>query len=90
MSTSTLLGNWKIMEHEGDNYTNCDWCFWYSNWRILKGLEELEVGGRKETIQTTGLLRAEKSPGDLRRLAVTQTPMTDYQQTLMWKTLMNE
>ena len=21
----------KIMEHEGDNYTNCDWCFWYSN-----------------------------------------------------------
>ena len=19
------------MEHEGDNYTNCDWCFWYSN-----------------------------------------------------------
>ena len=21
----------KTMEHEGDNYTNCDWCFWYSN-----------------------------------------------------------
>ena len=20
----------KTMEHEGDNYTNCDWCFWYS------------------------------------------------------------
>ena len=21
----------KIKEHEGDNNTNCDWCFWYSN-----------------------------------------------------------
>ena len=28
----------------------------------------------------------EKSPGDLRRLAVTQTPMKDHQQTLVWKT----
>ena len=21
----------KTMEYEGDNYTNCDWCFWYVN-----------------------------------------------------------
>ena len=21
----------KAMEHEGDNYTNCDWCFWHGN-----------------------------------------------------------
>ena len=21
----------KTMEHEGDNYTNCDWCFQYNN-----------------------------------------------------------
>ena len=21
----------KTMEDEGDNDTNCDWCFWYSN-----------------------------------------------------------
>ena len=21
----------KIMEYEGDNYTNCDWCFWNNN-----------------------------------------------------------
>ena len=45
---------------------------------LLKGLEDLEVGGRVETIQTTALLgnglNTEKSPGDLRRLAVTQTP----------------
>ena len=27
----------KNVEHESDNYTNCDWCFWYSHQRILKG-----------------------------------------------------
>ena len=21
----------KTIEHESDNYTNCDWCFWYRN-----------------------------------------------------------
>ena len=41
---------------------------------LLKGLEDLEVGGRVETIQATTLLRngqnTTKSPGYLRRLAV--------------------
>ena len=37
---------------------------------LLKGLEDLEVGGGVETIQTTALLRTEKRPGDLRSLAV--------------------
>ena len=27
ISTSTLLENGKNMEHEGDYYTSCDWCF---------------------------------------------------------------
>ena len=43
------------MEHESDDCTNCDWCFWYSNLGLLKGLEDLEVGGRVEIIQTTAL-----------------------------------
>ena len=21
----------KTMEHEGDHYTKCDWCFWHAN-----------------------------------------------------------
>ncbi len=42
--------------------------------RLLKGLEDLEVGSRVETIQTTALLR---------RLAVTQSPVKDHQLTLM-------
>ena len=25
----------KTMEHEGDNYTNRDWCFWYNHQRII-------------------------------------------------------
>ena len=28
------------MEHEGDYYTNRDWCFWYSHQSIIK-----ETGG---------------------------------------------
>ena len=31
-----------------------------------------------------------KSPGDLRRHAVTQTPVKNHRLTLMWKALMNE
>ena len=38
-----------------------------------------------ENSQNTG-----KSPGDLRRLAATQTPVKDYQLTLMCKTLMRK
>ena len=33
------------MEHEGDNYTNRDWCFWYSHQSIIKGTGGL--GGRR-------------------------------------------
>ena len=56
---------------------------------LLKGLEDLEVGGRMETIQTTnGIIEndqnTEKSPGDLRRLAVIQSSVKDHQLMLMW------
>ena len=50
ISTSTLLGNRKTMEHEGDNYTNRDWCFWYNHQRIIKELEDLEIRGRVEVL----------------------------------------
>ena len=50
---------------------------------LLKGLEDLEVGGRVETIQTTALLKTtrmlKRDPRDLRRVPVTQTPMKDHQ-----------
>ena len=83
----------KTMEYEGDNYNNCEWCFWNSSQRITKrtgGLGSWRTSGDHpnyyiiENGQNT-----EKSPGDLRRLAVTQSPGKDHQLTLMWKTLMS-
>ena len=53
---------------------------------LLKGLEDLEVGGRVETIRTTALLKTARI---VRRLAITQSPVKDHQLTLMWKTLMS-
>ena len=59
---------------------------------LLNELEDLEVGGRVETIQITSSLRTARilrrvleTWGDLRRLAVTQTPVEHHQLTLMWK-----
>ena len=55
---------------------------------LLNGLEDLEVGGRVETIQTTTLLRTARI---LRRVleTVTLTPVKAHQLTLMRKTLKN-
>ena len=53
---------------------------------LLKGLDDLEVGGRVDTIQTTALLKTARilrrvleTCGDLRSL----TPVKDHQLTLM-------
>ena len=49
---------------------------------LEKRLEELEIKGRIETIQTKALLRfggnTQKSLRDLRRFGVTQTPVKDH------------
>ena len=47
----------KTMKHEGDGDTNCNWCSQHTHQRIVKGLEELEIRGQVETIQTIALLR---------------------------------
>ena len=56
---------------------------------LIKRLEDLEIRGQVETIQITAIIEisqnTEKSPGDLRRFAVTQTPVKDHQLMLMWK-----
>ena len=61
---------------------------------LLKGLEDLEIVGRVETIQTTALLRMARI---LRRILETWGDLlslklqwkTNHQLTLMWKTLNN-
>ena len=62
------------MEHEGDNYT--------VNKGVLKGLEDLEVGGRVETIQTTVLLRTARI---LRRVLETWEDLLSLK--IQWKTI---
>ena len=81
----------KLWNYEGDNYTNRDLCFWYSHQRIINGIGELRgwrtSGGHPIYSIIENGQNTEKSPGDLRRLAVTQTPVKYHQLKLMWKTL---
>ena len=81
----------KTMEHEGDNYINSDWCFWYSHQRIIKGTgghgNKRTSGDHPNNYFIENDQNTEKRPVYLRRLADTQNPMKDHQLMLMWKTL---
>ena len=76
------------MEHESDEYTNCNWFSRYSHQRCSTG-----TGRRVETIQTTVLLRSArilKRVLETRKsLAVTQTPVGNHQLTLMSRVFAN-
>ena len=68
--------NWKTMEQENDSDNNYNWLARYSqDWRIWKNYGIVVIGQNSE-----------KSPADLKRLAARQTPVEDYQLTLVWKT----
>ena len=54
---------------------------------LVQGLEDLEITGYPNYNIVEIGQNTEKNPGDLRRLAVTQTPVKDHQLVLMWKTL---
>ena len=81
----------KTMEHESDNHTNCKWCFWCNHQTIIKLAEGF--GDKRTSVDNPNYYiiengqNTEKSPVDLRRLAVSQTPVKDPILTLMWKTL---
>ena len=72
----------KTVEHESDDYTKWNWCFWYSHQRIGKG------DGGFGTNRTSGdhtddsivwiENNTEKSPGDLRRIAAIQISVKDH------------
>ena len=40
----------KSVEHELDGDTNCNWCFGTVTTGLIKGLEDMEIRGRIETI----------------------------------------
>ena len=55
---------------------------------LLEGLEKFEISGRVDPSNPNTCIieigqNIEKSPGGLRRLAVTLTPVNDHQLTLM-------
>ena len=66
------------MDHESDSDTNFNWCSWYSHQRIdtkTGGLGNKRISGDHSNYCIIEISQnTEKSPQDLRRLAVTQTP----------------
>ena len=83
----------KELEGEGDDYISCNWCVWNNNERLTKGIGGLggwwTSGDHPHYYIIENGQNTEKSPGDLRSLAVTQSPVKNHQLTLMWKTLMS-
>ena len=75
------------MEHEGDGDINCSWCTWNGPQEL--GKETRRIGDQKRNLNHPSYSIAKigqnikKSPGDLRRLAVTQTPVKDNKLKLL-------
>ena len=79
------------MEHESDDYINCNWCSWHSNQKMgtmSGGLGKNGTGGDCLNCSIVDFgQNTEKSPGDLKILPFSQTPAEKHQLTLMWRTL---
>ena len=73
------------MEHESDGDNNCNWCSWYSHQRIGKKTRRLRNkrtnGDHSNHYIIENGQNTEKSPGDLKRLDVTQTPVKNHRLT---------
>ncbi len=70
------------MEHECDGDTNCKWRTRYNHQRVDKGTGEL--GNKRTTGDHTNydiVENTEESPGDWRRLVVTNIPVRNHQLT---------
>ena len=79
------------MEHESDGDTNCNWCTRSSHQRIgngTGGLRNKRTSGDHQNYNIVEIgPNTKKSPGDLKRIAVTQTPTRNHHLTLVLKTL---
>ena len=79
------------MGNEGDDDTSHGWCTWNNPLRIVKGTGRLRNKKTSKDYQDFCFFKigqnTEKSPGDLRGLAVIQSPVRNYQLTLVRKTL---
>ena len=81
--TSTLRENLKAVEHESNDCAHCDSYFRHNNKRIIKstgGLGSWRTGRDYPNDRAAeNNQNPETSPGDLRRLTVTQTPVQNHQ-----------
>ena len=75
----------KVMEHEDNVDANCNWCTLSDPQKLGKGAGRVENRSCRDHPKYSIKIgqNTEKSPGDLRRLAVTQTPVKNHQLTLM-------
>ena len=75
------------MENEGDSDTNCNWCVPNNLHRLGKGTGRLKnqraSGDHPDYSISKNAQNTEKSPGGLRKFAVTQTLVKNHQLTLM-------
>ena len=75
------------MEHDEDSDINCNWCAECSHQKFDRGtggLGNKRMSGDHPNYSNVEISQnTEKSPGDLRRLPVTQTPVTSHQSMLM-------
>ena len=80
----------KIVEHEGNGDTCCDWRGWNGPLRLGKGAGRDENQEMNRGNQNYCMVKidqnTEKSHGDLRRLAIIQSPGKGSQLTLVRKT----
>ena len=67
------------MEHEGDGDYNSGWCTWDNPQRIGTETRRLENKSTSSDHPVYSIIKigqnTEKSPGDLRRFALTRTPV---------------
>ena len=70
------------MEHESDSDTNCNWCTWYSHKKIgsrTGGLVNKKTSRDHPNYSISEIgQNTEKSPGNLKRLTVTQTLVENH------------
>ena len=73
----------KSMEHEKDCDINCNWYVWNDRHRLDKGTGTIKNRRTNRDHSNYSITKigqsTTKSPGDLERLAITQTPVKDYQ-----------
>ena len=80
----------KAIEQEGDSDTNCNSCVWNGPHKLGKGTDKVGNQSKNWDHPDYSIIEirqnTEMSAADLKRLAVTQTPVKDYQLMLVWKT----